>query len=294
MPPATRDARTRQDAWTRRDASSATQGYPRATPRRPLPTAAPSAILAMARPTAARRIARRARASVQGRARARGPRARRAATVAADCASPGAARPRANAWPSAAPKATHARVPATAARSRATSELVEGRNARRRDRTAPPTRSAVRIVATPRKATNARSTRSRRAVLPAKIARRAVGAPCCGVCDDSVKRCDPDTGSACRAIGTICERDAGCCHGTCTDDGTGRRVCTSPLLADGLSCQAGFECKNGSCAGNPPSCGSAVPACIPPGAPCTSSGRCCSGLCGAGGTCQAGCVPSGR
>ncbi len=115
--------------------------------------------------------------------------------------------------------------------------------------------------------------------------------PCCGACDDSTKRCDPGAG-ACRAIGTVCERDTDCCHGTCAADAAGPRLCTSPPLADGTPCLAGFECASGSCVGNPPTCGAAIASCVASGESCPSNGPCCSGLCGANGSCQPGCVPA--
>jgi hypothetical protein len=118
------------------------------------------------------------------------------------------------------------------------------------------------------------------------------GAPCCGTCDDAVKRCDPGPGP-CRPNGTICTSDADCCHGTCTDDGTGRTVCTAPCVADGASCAAGFECCSGACIGDPPVCGTAAAACSVTGAACDAGDGCCSGVCAAG-QCQAQCSGTAR
>jgi hypothetical protein len=114
------------------------------------------------------------------------------------------------------------------------------------------------------------------------------GSPCCGTCNGASQRCDPGSGP-CRPLGTVCTTQADCCHGSCMDDGTGRTVCTSPLLADGVSCQAGFECVSGSCVSNPPVCGAEAAACTVTGAACTSGAQCCSGTC-EGSVCLSGCL----
>jgi hypothetical protein len=112
---------------------------------------------------------------------------------------------------------------------------------------------------------------------------------CCGssVCDGN-GRCDPGAGP-CRPLGSICASPNDCCPGaTCTDDGTGRTLCTSPApLADGASCVASFECATGSCTANPPVCGPAPASCAVVGASCTTSSQCCSGSCPMG-----SCEPS--
>ena len=118
---------------------------------------------------------------------------------------------------------------------------------------------------------------------------------CCDVCDGNAQRCDPGPGP-CRPLGAICSRAADCCNGAaCTANAGGASLCTAPLLADGASCQAGFECASVSCGGNPPACGAPLAACVPSGGACgeADGGACCSGLC-AGGVCQSGCVPATR
>ena len=108
---------------------------------------------------------------------------------------------------------------------------------------------------------------------------------CCGVCDPT-GRCDPGPGT-CRPLGDICVTAQDCCHGVaCMDDGTGRLLCTSAPLADGISCVASFECASQSCVGeSPPICGTAAASCALTGASCTGATVCCSGPC-AGGVCQ--------
>ena len=114
------------------------------------------------------------------------------------------------------------------------------------------------------------------------------GAPCCGACNEAAGRCDPGAGP-CRPVGMICATQADCCNGTCTDDGTGRTVCTSPCLVDGVSCVAGFECCAGSCSGDPPACAPPSVACSVTGASCDAGAQCCSGSCGRG-SCESGCT----
>jgi hypothetical protein len=117
---------------------------------------------------------------------------------------------------------------------------------------------------------------------------------CCGVCDDALDRCDPGPGVSCRVLEAICSQASDCCSGACTLSASGDQVCTGALLADGVSCQAGFECASESCGSNPPACGAPpLTACIPTGAACSEGGACCSGTC-AGGTCQSGCIPATR
>lgn len=118
---------------------------------------------------------------------------------------------------------------------------------------------------------------------------------CCGVCD-ALQRCDPGPSGpgACRPLGALCSQAGDCCNGAaCAPNASGDQVCTGPLLVDGTSCQAGFECMNGSCNGNPPRCGAPLTACTPTGAPCADGGACCSGTCAAG-ICQSGCIPATR
>ncbi len=119
------------------------------------------------------------------------------------------------------------------------------------------------------------------------------GQKCCGVCDNTLKRCDPGP-SACRVTEMICTVDTDCCSGMCADDGTGRTICVLPAgascLAAGAACHATFECCTGTtCTGDPPACGSAPSTCGITGASCTVGGACCSSEC-SGGSCQAGCV----
>ncbi len=114
------------------------------------------------------------------------------------------------------------------------------------------------------------------------------GGPCCGACNDTVKRCDPGPGP-CRPRSAVCRTSADCCNGTCADDGTGHTVCVSALLPDGAVCAAGFECASGACGGNPPRCAAAMAPCGVTGASCTAAAQCCSGTC-TGGACQPGCA----
>jgi hypothetical protein len=110
---------------------------------------------------------------------------------------------------------------------------------------------------------------------------------CCpgGVCDNTSGRCDPGPGP-CRPIGAVCVSASDCCLGApCTDDGTGRTVCTSMPLADGVSCVASFECASASCIGDPPVCGAPPATCAVTGAACATASQCCSSLC-ADGACQ--------
>jgi hypothetical protein len=109
---------------------------------------------------------------------------------------------------------------------------------------------------------------------------------CCDLCDPT-GRCDPGAGASCRPLGAVCVTSEDCClRAPCSDDGTGRLLCTSALLADGVSCVASFECASASCIGDkPPTCGSAAPSCVVTGASCTGATPCCSGPC-ADGVCQ--------
>ena len=108
---------------------------------------------------------------------------------------------------------------------------------------------------------------------------------CCSVVCDPGGRCDPGPGPP-RPLGAICVTAMDCGPGaTCIDDGTGRSLCTSAPLSNGVSCVASFECMSASCVGNPPVCGSPPASCAVTGAACAMPSQCCSGIC-TGGACQ--------
>jgi hypothetical protein len=146
---------------------------PLATLRQPARHAVRSARRAGARRTAARCTAPPAPAHRKAPARGQVRRVPCARIAAAVCASRSAGLPRGPASARAALQGPRASGPATAARSRATREPVEGRSAFRKAPTARPTPSAAPTSATPRRATSAPSTRWQSAVRRQRTVRQA-------------------------------------------------------------------------------------------------------------------------